>query len=480
MKSMSSIFRISFFFSLAAAAAFPPAYCTPRWTRAGGLLRAPAVQSSEGGWDYSEEDEEDECLTNADAALSKVQTKVTSNIIKGASKGGSYGVSVVNAAAKIKRATKAATGERAQGSDSRERMAAVVGEDPAVNDLAACLVAADDAQEVDACTSQYCDVDDKCAAAYSANSCDDDESTPSSRVNLMNEVDAVFTRYSCADGNLTYEDFLRLLTECSTESALFSGLLLFAEGAVKAGVQYRFSDVSAKESSNMGRKGSHILDNGTPAWRESIEAAFELCDDDLTGEVSAAATCTARQNTYPDTRCVRLARQITKAQLVEAVERYPLIAQLLRCPMDLTLTQEKEYLRTLFDSIDTDGGGSLDRDEWTQFFCAKKESVPRALEWDPEGAECQQVSGFIFDCDGTIYQPSGLIPGAEDLLTWLERSEQQYVLLSNTGAKPHSAVYDKLSEGAFECRPNGGPVPQGRIYTAADAQVDAPVDAVVT
>ena len=24
-----------------------------------------------------------------------------------------------------------------------------------------------------------------------------------------------------------------------------------------------------------------------------------------------------------------------------------------------------------------------------------------------------QVSGFIFDCDGTIYQPSGLIPGAE-------------------------------------------------------------------
>ena len=39
-----------------------------------------------------------------------------------------------------------------------------------------------------------------------------------------------------------------------------------------------------------------------------------------------------------------------------------------------------------------------------------------------------------------------MIPGAEELLTWLERSGSQYVLLSNTGAKPYSAVYDKLSE----------------------------------
>ena len=82
------------------------------------------------------------------------------------------------------------------------------------------------------------------------------------------------------------------------------------------------------------------------------------------------------------------------------------------------------------------------------------------------------ISGFIFDCDGTIYQPSGLIPGAEDVLTLLERRGANYVLLSNTGAKPHSAVYDKLAQGAFECRPNGKPIPAGRIYTAADAQVD--------
>ena len=61
-------------------------------------------------------------------------------------------------------------------------------------------------------------------------------------------------------------------------------------------------------------------------------------------------------------------------------------------------------MRTLFDSIDADKGGSIDRDEWMQFFCPDRDSVPRALVYDPESAECQKVSGFIFDCDGTIYQ----------------------------------------------------------------------------
>jgi hypothetical protein len=53
----------------------------------------------------------------------------------------------------------------------------------------------------------------------------------------------------------------------------------------------------------MGRKGSHILDDGTPAWRESIEAAFELCDDTATGEVTSPAptpTHTPTPNLNPD------------------------------------------------------------------------------------------------------------------------------------------------------------------------------------
>jgi hypothetical protein len=53
-------------------------------------------------------------------------------------------------------------------------------------------------------------------------------------------------------------------------------------------------------------------------------------------------------------------------------------------------------------------------------------------------------------------------------------SGSPYVLLSNTGAKPYTAVYDKLTAPGsdFECRPDGAAIPPGRIYTAADAQVD--------
>merc|ERR1719261_2071029 len=58
------------------------------------------------------------------------------------------------------------------------------------------------------------------------------------------------------------------------------------------------------------------------------------------------------------------------------------------------------------------------------------------------------------------------------MLTWLEQSGKQYAFLSNTGAKPFAAVHDKLSAGRFECLPDGRPIPQGRCYTAADAQVD--------
>jgi hypothetical protein len=83
----------------------------------------------------------------------------------------------------------------------------------------------------------------------------DEASVSSASVDLMEEVEAVFAQYSHDEsGDLTYEDFLLMLSQCSTESALFNGLLCFAEGAVSAGVQFRFSKVSAKESLT-GRTG---------------------------------------------------------------------------------------------------------------------------------------------------------------------------------------------------------------------------------
>ena len=43
----------------------------------------------------------------------------------------------------------------------------------------------------------------------------------------------MFTQYSHdQSGDLTYEDFLLMLSQCSIESALFTGLLGFAEGAL--------------------------------------------------------------------------------------------------------------------------------------------------------------------------------------------------------------------------------------------------------
>ena len=98
-----------------------------------------------------------------------------------------------------------------------------------------------------------------------------------------------------------------LLADCSIESALFQGLLTFAEDAVQAGVLGKLKSGSSKL---VERGSSHILDNGTPAWRDSIEAAFDLCDKDGGGIITAD-------------------------EAIHAVTKYPLIAQLLHVPVDL-------------------------------------------------------------------------------------------------------------------------------------------------
>jgi len=262
------------------------------------------------------------------------------------------------------------------------------------------------------------------------------------------EVRTMFGQFDKdGDGDLSYEEFLLMLHECSTESALFNGLLRFAEDAVSAGVVEKLKGGNSVLDAIAPRRGSHILDDGTPAWRESIEAAFDLCDEDRSGT-------------------------ITTDEAEKAVVKYPLIAQLLHVPVDLDDEGRKEYMHGLCDKINTDGDDGIDRSEWVEFFCPARDSVPQATRWDPESAECRKITGYIFDCDGTIYQPSGLIPGAEDVLAHLDCNDCQYALLSNTGAKPHSAVQEKLSAGLFECKPGGKPLPPGRIYTAADAQVD--------
>ena len=268
---------------------------------------------------------------------------------------------------------------------------------------------------------------------------------------VVDEVKRMFCTNDPAGGcsaTLTYEEFVLLLTECSVDSALFSSLLRFGEASIEAGVQERLRGLSGGASAAASRKASsHILDDGSPAWREAIEAAFDLVDEDRSG-------------------------QIIKAELDGAVLKYPLIAQLLRVPVDVSPDDRQEYMRNLYDSIDDNQSDFIDRDEWIRFFCPDREAVPRATEWDEEREDCHQITGFIFDCDGTIFSPDGLIPGAEDVLSWIERSGRQYVMLSNNGALPYSALYDKLSRCAFECKPDGKFIPPGCIYTAHDSQVD--------
>ena len=79
----------------------------------------------------------------------------------------------------------------------------------------------------------------------------------------LEEVRTMFSRFDTnGDGDLSYNEFLLLLAECNVDSALFNGLLTFAEDAVQAGVLGKLKGGSGM----VERRGSHILDDGSPAW----------------------------------------------------------------------------------------------------------------------------------------------------------------------------------------------------------------------
>lgn len=93
---------------------------------------------------------------------------------------------------------------------------------------------------------------------------------------FLEEMRTMFDRFDQdKDGVLTYEEFLLLLTECPTDSALFNGLLSFAEDAVMSGVGTKLRSPSVRA---LARQQSHVLDDGSMAWRQSIEVR---CDTRL-------------------------------------------------------------------------------------------------------------------------------------------------------------------------------------------------------
>ena len=85
------------------------------------------------------------------------------------------------------------------------------------------------------------------------------------------------------------------------------------------------------------------------------------------------------------------------------------------------------------------------------------------------GLTIEGISGVLIDLDGTMYNPRGLIPGAEDFFGFLCRRNIPFVLLSNTGAKGARGVQEKLLHlGHLHLRQELLPV--SKILTAAEAQ----------
>ena len=92
-------------------------------------------------------------------------------------------------------------------------------------------------------------------------------------------------------------------------------------------------------------------------------------------------------------------------------------------------------------------------------------------KYDPHSSP---ISGFLIDLDGTVYRPNALIAGTRHFHEWLVHTGKPFVYLSNTGAKSSEAVRRKLRTPRY-CL-SAAPLPEGTIFTAAEAQVEFMAD----
>lgn len=92
----------------------------------------------------------------------------------------------------------------------------------------------------------------------------------------------------------------------------------------------------------------------------------------------------------------------------------------------------------------------------------------------PLYAECtaehmRDVKGFMFDLDGTIYTPKGVLPGVKKFLQYADPDDNvPYTMLSNS-FKSKRGVQAKFREKKYDV---GLEVPERKIYTAAYALVE--------
>ncbi|VDN27405.1 unnamed protein product [Dibothriocephalus latus] len=72
----------------------------------------------------------------------------------------------------------------------------------------------------------------------------------------------------------------------------------------------------------------------------------------------------------------------------------------------------------------------------------------------------QRCRTFMFDLDGTLWTPSGVIPGAIELVSYLKESGRQCLLITNNSSKSIDQNYEK-------CRKLGLPVDKSDIICTA-------------
>eukprot|EP00005_Dracoamoeba_jomungandri_P000715 CAMPEP_0174257686 /NCGR_PEP_ID=MMETSP0439-20130205/6800_1 /TAXON_ID=0 /ORGANISM="Stereomyxa ramosa, Strain Chinc5" /LENGTH=381 /DNA_ID=CAMNT_0015340883 /DNA_START=12 /DNA_END=1157 /DNA_ORIENTATION=+ len=77
------------------------------------------------------------------------------------------------------------------------------------------------------------------------------------------------------------------------------------------------------------------------------------------------------------------------------------------------------------------------------------------------------LDGYLIDLDGTLYEPQGLIEGAQEFFDYLKDNGVPYVFLSNSGAKGAEGVRAKFMTPPFNISKD--PIPLSNIYTAATA-----------
>jgi len=76
--------------------------------------------------------------------------------------------------------------------------------------------------------------------------------------------------------------------------------------------------------------------------------------------------------------------------------------------------------------------------------------------------ELRNKHGFISDMDGVIYHGESLVPGADELVAWLERSKKKYLFVTNSSQRSPRELSQKLERLGIQ-------VGQEHFYTSAMA-----------